>query len=94
MYRWPLPRTMDQDQYPHRVVYYLIDEAIAAVRGQFARSGDLTDMAEHWEGGELGDRVAEKLIDAQGSGRISCGEISPYLTAIPFGLRRSGDLHA
>jgi len=85
---------MDQDQNPQRVARYLIDKTIAAVRGQFARSGDLAHMAEHRKVGKLGNGIAEQLIDAQRRGRVPIREIFPDCGAILLSFRRLDDLHA
>ena len=85
---------MDQDQNPHRVVRHLIDEAIAAMWGQLARSHNFTNMAEHREVGELGNGIAEQPIHSYCSGRVAGFEIIPDCGTVLLSFRRPVDIHA
>jgi hypothetical protein len=90
----PLPGCMDQDQNPYRIFNDLIDEAIAAMWGQFAGACNLPHVAKQGKVGELGDGIAEQLVHSHGSGRVAGFEIVPDRRAVLLGFRRPEDFHA
>lgn len=70
------------------------NQAIIAMRSQFAGAGDVALVADHRKVGEAGDVIAEEPIQSRCGVRISLCDISPDFGPVLLGLRCPDDPHA
>jgi len=92
-HRRPLPRRVNQCQYPRRLAIHLVDQAVVLMGDQLQRAGGYPLSADPWMIHQLGRRLAELLVHPGGRLWIISGDVVPDVEAILQRLGRPYDPH-
>lgn len=89
----PLPRCMDQREYPQCLAVDLIDQSVVLVWNQLAGSRYFPGLSQCWMVCQSGCCSTEKCIHPHGCLRVFFRDVVPYVDAILMGLCGPDNIH-